>query len=429
MGIISYAQNFEDVMLWRALGHIEKGTYIDVGAQDPIVDSVSKAFYEHGWRGIHVEPTCEFANRLRGDRPDEIVVQALVAERPGVLDFYEIPGGGLSTACKDIAEDHRNKLGCQVVKTLVTSVTLDELFALVPGEEIHWLKIDVEGFEKEVFAGWKLSPRHPWVIVVEATYPNTTVETFEQWEYLLLKHAYKLVYWDGLNRYYLSERHLEILPSFDRPPNVFDGFQLSGTATSLTTHVVTSHINELAEITEQKLEAERQLAIAHTQHIADQADAERRERSLSTLAAEKLEMARSEAQVQLTELLQRERTFAEELSGFRKEARQALDAQGKQQAEREEKLQAELVAVREAKDKAEADLLSRERTFAEELSGFRKEARQALDAQGKQQAEREEKLQAELVAVREAKDKAEADLLSRERTFAEELSGFRKEAH
>ena len=26
---ISYAQNFEDVMLWRALKHVEKGFYID----------------------------------------------------------------------------------------------------------------------------------------------------------------------------------------------------------------------------------------------------------------------------------------------------------------------------------------------------------------------------------------------------------------
>jgi len=54
MTFISYAQNFEDVMLWRALGHVSAGRYIDVGAQDPVVDSVSKAFYEHGWRRIHV---------------------------------------------------------------------------------------------------------------------------------------------------------------------------------------------------------------------------------------------------------------------------------------------------------------------------------------------------------------------------------------
>ena len=51
MSFVSYAQNFEDVMLWRALKHVENGFYVDIGAQDPLVDSVSLAFYEHGWQG------------------------------------------------------------------------------------------------------------------------------------------------------------------------------------------------------------------------------------------------------------------------------------------------------------------------------------------------------------------------------------------
>src|SRR5215470_12416094 len=55
MSFISYAQNYEDVMLWRALKHIDQGFYIDVGANDPDIDSVTKAFYERGWRGINVE--------------------------------------------------------------------------------------------------------------------------------------------------------------------------------------------------------------------------------------------------------------------------------------------------------------------------------------------------------------------------------------
>ena len=46
MNFVSYAQNFEDVLLWRALRDIEHGFYVDVGAQDPVTDSVSLSFYE-----------------------------------------------------------------------------------------------------------------------------------------------------------------------------------------------------------------------------------------------------------------------------------------------------------------------------------------------------------------------------------------------
>ena len=41
MNFVSYAQNFEDVVLWRALGDIVAGCYLDIGAQDPVFDSVS----------------------------------------------------------------------------------------------------------------------------------------------------------------------------------------------------------------------------------------------------------------------------------------------------------------------------------------------------------------------------------------------------
>ena len=42
MAVVSYAQNLEDILLWRALKHVEKGFYIDVGAYSPDVESVTK---------------------------------------------------------------------------------------------------------------------------------------------------------------------------------------------------------------------------------------------------------------------------------------------------------------------------------------------------------------------------------------------------
>ena len=56
MTVISYAQNFEDVMLWRALQHVGAGYYVDIGANDPVVDSVTRWFYEQGWSGLNIEP-------------------------------------------------------------------------------------------------------------------------------------------------------------------------------------------------------------------------------------------------------------------------------------------------------------------------------------------------------------------------------------
>ena len=69
MNFISYAQNLEDVMLYRILKRVEAGFYIDVGAQHPVLDSVNKAFYDRGWRGINIEPNSEDFSLLQKERP------------------------------------------------------------------------------------------------------------------------------------------------------------------------------------------------------------------------------------------------------------------------------------------------------------------------------------------------------------------------
>src|SRR4051812_20874799 len=102
----SHSQNFEDVILWRALKHVERGTYIDIGAQDPVVDSVSLAFYKQGWRGVHVEPVPSYADKLRMERPDERVIEAAISPKEGTIPFFEIPDTGLSTGNAATVQRH-----------------------------------------------------------------------------------------------------------------------------------------------------------------------------------------------------------------------------------------------------------------------------------------------------------------------------------
>lgn len=116
MSFISYAQNFEDIMLWRALKNISNGFYIDVGAQHPIIHSVSKGFYEQGWRGIHIEPTAHYANLLRQDRPDETVLELGLSDQDGSLDFYTVEDSGLSTFVEDYAIQYKSDLSFNVKK-------------------------------------------------------------------------------------------------------------------------------------------------------------------------------------------------------------------------------------------------------------------------------------------------------------------------
>lgn len=231
MSYVSYAQNFEDVMLMRALQQIDKGFYIDVGAWDPSYDSVTRAFYERGWHGVNVEPVTAYFNRLESARPRDINIQALIGAESGEADFYVLADSGLSTMSRQTAERHAADNGYKLSEAHIPVRTLTEICLENNVSEIHFLKIDVEGAEQSVIEGLDLASFRPWIILAESTLPNTQQENHQDWEPILLNAAYEFVYFDGLNRFYIAEEHSHLKECFRAPPNVFDFFECSETQT------------------------------------------------------------------------------------------------------------------------------------------------------------------------------------------------------
>ncbi len=218
----SYAQNAEDVVLWRALKDVVEGCYVDVGAAHPVIDSVTKAFYERGWSGIDVEPTDAYAADLRADRDRDIVVQACAGDAPGTATLHMVLGTGLSTVTDDVERVDAKRY--DVVDVEVPVVTLDDLLVEhgCDGRDIHFLKVDVEGFEEQVLRGTDLSRWRPWIVVVEATLPNSTQQVHDRWEHLLVDAGYRFCLFDGLNRFYASPDHPELVEILSFPVCVFD---------------------------------------------------------------------------------------------------------------------------------------------------------------------------------------------------------------
>ncbi|MFN6119072.1 MAG: FkbM family methyltransferase [Actinomycetes bacterium] len=221
---VSYAQNSEDVMLWRALGHVRDGFWVDIGAAWPVEDSVTKWFSLRGWRGINVEPNPRLHAMLVDDRPRDLNLACAVADRAGTMTLEMMSETGLSTLDTELAGTYRRE-GRVVESIDVPVLTLAEILGRhVPDDqEIHFLKIDVEGFEAPVVEGNDWSVKRPWIVVVEATRPSTQIVTVE-YEQTLLDAGYHTVYHDGLNRFYVADEHADLDRSFSSPPNVFDGF-------------------------------------------------------------------------------------------------------------------------------------------------------------------------------------------------------------
>ena len=220
---ISYAQNGEDVVLWRALRHVTNGTYVDVGACDPTHFSVTKAFYDRGWSGINVEPVGEYANRLRAQRQRDTTFQVAAGASNGLATFHLTPGTGLSSLSSERAE-HVGTLGFSVETVSVDVRRLDGLIAESPlaGHEIHFLKIDVEGTEASVLAGIDLSIIRPWVIMIESTELFSAREMVSGLSSSLIEHNYTHALFDGLNSIFVADEHIDLLPLLSYPACVHD---------------------------------------------------------------------------------------------------------------------------------------------------------------------------------------------------------------
>jgi len=227
MTFISYAQNYEDVMLRRAFKDIKKGFYIDVGANDPVIDSVTKAFYDAGWHGINIEPVTEWFNKLQEARSNDTNLKLACGTKKGQNTIYDVVGTGLSTMDKSIADKHANELDFEIKKEKIKVDSLTNICKQHANQDIHFLKIDVEGFEMQVLKGLDLKKIRPWIIVVEATLPNSQIEDYGKWESILTNGQYNFVYFDGLNRFYVASEHDEFDDSFNVPPNYFDFFRRS----------------------------------------------------------------------------------------------------------------------------------------------------------------------------------------------------------
>lgn len=232
-----YAQNFEDLYLYRLFCNIEHGFYIDAGAWSPDIDSVTKIFYENGWRGINLEPLQECFETLQSKRPDDInlcfavvddssvgfVDMAVLGDRPSENGLHHLQ----DTATADdtgMTSRHNTSRARRVPATTLREVI--ERYARP--RQINFLKLDIEGAEYKAIKGLSLATLDdelkPEVILLEATLPVSRLAAPHRssCRQHLEANGYIFLYFDGLNDYYCRSHLHSSFSQLMLPPNIFD---------------------------------------------------------------------------------------------------------------------------------------------------------------------------------------------------------------
>ncbi len=162
-----------DEFLRGLLGREQIDLVVDAGAnQGQYANSMRHLGYEHGI--VSFEPSADayrFLSRAAAGDPRWRTVEVALGSSPGSLDL-NISANSVSSSLLAVSDLHvsAERESRTIRRETVPVTTLDdELRAETSSTSAIWLKLDVQGFEREVLAGGKRTMERTRVLQCEAS--------------------------------------------------------------------------------------------------------------------------------------------------------------------------------------------------------------------------------------------------------------------
>ncbi|HEY9115779.1 MAG TPA: FkbM family methyltransferase [Bacteroidales bacterium] len=161
----SYSQNGEDMILDFIFRDVNKGFYVDVGANNPKIQSNTQFFYEVGWNGINIDALPGSMKSFNRQRPRDINLEIPVFDSEKTLTFYVFQDSMYNTFSEEKAETVPNKL---VEKKELQTKTLSWILEkYLKNKEIDFLTIDVESVDFHVLKSNDWNKFRPKTVLFE----------------------------------------------------------------------------------------------------------------------------------------------------------------------------------------------------------------------------------------------------------------------
>lgn len=169
---VSYSQCGEDLIIsflfsWMK---IEKPTYLDIGANEPVKFSNTYYFYKRGFRGVLVEPDPKLCKEIASKRVGDICLNVGIgfSENETTEDFYVMSTNTLNTFSKKEAlrySEYADKEIKEIKKIKLVSVNsvIKNNFSKTP----NFVSIDTEGNDLKILESMNWGLYRPEVFCIE----------------------------------------------------------------------------------------------------------------------------------------------------------------------------------------------------------------------------------------------------------------------
>jgi len=166
---ISFAQNGEDLIAWRALADrgITRPMYLDIGAHHPTLLSNTALFHLLGAHGMNIEPDPHLFAAFCRERPRDLNLNCALGAEAGTLTLYRLANPALNTLSETEARRVADEERIPVVGTV--AVQVETLTTVLDRHAFHpdFLTIDTEGHDLPILQSLDWARYRPAILCVE----------------------------------------------------------------------------------------------------------------------------------------------------------------------------------------------------------------------------------------------------------------------
>ncbi len=169
---VHFSQYGEDVILHKLFGSkFSEGFYIDVGAHHPFRQSNTAYLWLLGWNGVNVDASAAAIRVFERVRSGDVnlwsaVVDEDTAAKQTQITLYSNKAIDLGATCDETLARERGTVRAETVPC-TSLANIINTYGEKNGGVIHFLNIDIEGFDEKAVESIHLWRYKPKVICVE----------------------------------------------------------------------------------------------------------------------------------------------------------------------------------------------------------------------------------------------------------------------